>query len=85
MNALYALYLLPYQANHAVSDQLSFNRLLAEMLQVVAASRAATPLPAPSPLPLPPSVEGALLGKEQRQNEEIKVHGTRYTVHTVYG
>jgi hypothetical protein len=29
-------------------------------------------LPLPLPLPLPPSVEGALLGLEQRQGEDVK-------------
>lgn len=61
-----------YRANHAVSDQLSFNRILSELLEAIAASRAGSPLPPPTRLPLPPSVEGALLGREQRQNEEIK-------------
>lgn len=61
-----------YQANHAVSDQLSFNLLLSEVLEAIAAARAGSPLPPPARLPLPPSVEGALLGPEQRQNEEIK-------------
>ena len=61
-----------YAANHAVSDQLSFNRVLSEVLHSIAQSRNGTPLPQPEALPLPPSVEGALLGKEQRQAEEIK-------------
>ena len=43
-----------------------------ELPQAIAASRAGAPLPPPSSLPLPQSVEGALLGTEQRQNEEIK-------------
>jgi len=61
-----------YQANHAVSDQLSFNIILSEMLDNIASHRAGSkPIP-PVPLPLPPSVEGALLGKEQRQGENIK-------------
>ena len=52
-----------YAANHAVSDQLSFNRVLSEVLHSIAQSRNGTPLPQPEALPLPPSVEGALLGK----------------------
>ena len=63
---------LVYAANHAVSDQLSFNRVLSEVLSVLAERRAGRPVAPPTPLPLPPSVEGALLGKEQRQAEEIK-------------
>eukprot|EP00316_Scyphosphaera_apsteinii_P023573 CAMPEP_0119307144 /NCGR_PEP_ID=MMETSP1333-20130426/7714_1 /TAXON_ID=418940 /ORGANISM="Scyphosphaera apsteinii, Strain RCC1455" /LENGTH=596 /DNA_ID=CAMNT_0007310617 /DNA_START=320 /DNA_END=2110 /DNA_ORIENTATION=- len=61
-----------YQANHAVSDQLSFNFILDEMLAVCAKLRAEGTVEPPEQLPLPPSVEGALLGKEQRQAEEIK-------------
>ena len=61
-----------YAANHAVSDQLSFNRVLSEILHVIAELRAGREVGAPTALPLPPSVEGALLGKEQRQAEEIK-------------
>ena len=63
---------LVFAANHAVSDQLSFNRVLSEVLSVLAERRAGRPVAPPTPLPLPPSVEGALLGKEQRQAEEIK-------------
>jgi len=63
---------LVYAANHAVSDQLSFNRILSEILTTVAEKRAGRDVEPPTPLPLPPSVEGALLGKEQRQAEEIK-------------
>ena len=54
---------LVYAANHAVSDQLSFNRVLSEVLSVLAERRAGRPVAPPTPLPLPPSVEGALLGK----------------------
>lgn len=61
-----------YAANHAVSDQLSFNRVLSEILHVCAELRAGRAVPLPEPLPLPPSVEGALLGEEDRQGEEIK-------------
>mmetsp|Transcript_21095 Transcript_21095/g.54012 ORF Transcript_21095/g.54012 Transcript_21095/m.54012 type:complete len:620 (-) Transcript_21095:130-1989(-) len=61
-----------YAANHAISDQLSFNLILSEVLQTCAERRAGREVTAPSPLPLPPSVEGALLGREQRQAEEIK-------------
>jgi len=71
---------LVYAANHAISDQLSFNLILSELLGVCSELRSAarssgisSPLnAAPKPLPLPPSVEGALLGAEQRQDEEIK-------------
>lgn len=63
---------LVYAANHAVSDQLSFNLVLAEILSVCASVRAGRAVAPAEPLPLPPSVEGALLGKEQRQAEEIK-------------
>ena len=54
---------LVFAANHAVSDQLSFNRVLSEVLSVLAERRAGRPVASPTPLPLPPSVEGALLGK----------------------
>jgi len=63
---------LVYAANHAISDQLSFNLVLSQLLRACAESRAGRALPPPEPLPLPPSVEGALLGKEQRQAEDIK-------------
>jgi hypothetical protein len=63
---------LVYAANHAVSDQLSFNRVLSEILAAVASMRAGRPVAPAERLPLPPSVEGALLGREQRQAEEIK-------------
>lgn len=61
-----------YAANHAVSDQLSFNRILSEVLHTISESRAGRAIAPPDMLPLPPSVEGALLGPEQRQAEEIK-------------
>ena len=63
---------LVYAANHAVSDQLSFNLILSEILHTVAELRAGRQVQPPEALPLPLSVEGALLGKEQRQSEEIK-------------
>ena len=63
---------LVYAANHAVSDQRSFNMVLSEVLAAIARARAGEGVGEPTPLPLPPSVEGALLGKEQRQAEEIK-------------
>jgi hypothetical protein len=63
---------LVYAANHAVSDQLSFNLVLSEVLERIACTREGRAPPEVTPLPLPPSVEGALLGKEQRQAEEIK-------------
>ena len=63
---------LVYAANHAVSDQLSFNLVLSEVLHACAELRAGRAVATPEPLPLPPSVEGALLGTEQRQAEEIK-------------
>jgi len=63
---------LVYAANHAVSDQLSFNLVLSEILQACAEMRKGGKVSTPHRLPLPPSVEGALLGKEQRQAEEIK-------------
>lgn len=61
-----------YAANHAVSDQLSFNRVLHEVLRTCAELRAGNAVAAPTPLPAPPSVEGALLGEEDRQDAEIK-------------
>jgi hypothetical protein len=75
---------LVWAANHAVSDQLSFNRVLSQVLERVAllrhraanetgpASLGAASALLPLPLPLPPSVEGALLGLEQRQGEAVK-------------
>lgn len=63
---------LVYAANHAISDQLSFNLVLSEILAACASLRAGAKVATPEALPLPPSVEGALLGREQRQAEEIK-------------
>ena len=66
---------LVYAANHAVSDQRSFHLVLSETLDRCAAMRAGGASEEgeqPTKLPLPPSVEGALLGTEQRQSEEIK-------------
>ena len=61
-----------YAANHAISDQRSFNLVLSEVMRVCAEVRGGTPPAMSTPLPLPPSVEDALLGREQRQAEEIK-------------
>jgi hypothetical protein len=61
-----------YAANHAVSDQLSFNLVLSEVLRTCAEVRAGQSVTPPTPLPLPPSVEGALLGEEDLQAAEIK-------------
>ena len=61
-----------YAANHAVSDQLSFNLVLSEVLRTCAEARAGQTVTPPTPLPLPPSVEGALLGEEDLQASEIK-------------
>ena len=63
---------LVYAANHAVSDQRSFNLVLSELLAAIGEAREGRTVKQPGKLPLPPSVEGALLGKEQRQAEEIK-------------
>lgn len=61
-----------YAANHAVSDQLSHQSVLHDILRLCAARRAGDAAEPPLPLPLPPSVEGALLGEEDRQTSEIK-------------
>merc|ERR1719272_1731305 len=61
-----------YAANHAVSDQLSFNLVLSEVLRTCAEARAGQAVAPPTPLALPPSVEGALLGEEDLQASEIK-------------
>ncbi len=61
-----------YAANHAISDQLSMQTTLDEILQRCAASRAGEPASTPDSLPTPPSVEAALLGAEDRQELEIK-------------
>ena len=46
--------------------------VLSEVLSAIQARREGEGLAPPEALPLPPSVEGALLGTEQRQAEEIK-------------
>jgi len=73
---------LGWAANHAVSDQLSFHIVLSQLLKQIALRRKEASVgsgvaadhsapPQPTPLPLPPSVEGALLGPEQRQGDEV--------------
>ena len=54
-----------YAANHAISDQLSFNLVLSEILAACASLRTGSNVATPEALPLPPSVEGALLGDER--------------------
>jgi len=51
-----------YAANHAVSDQLSLQRVLGELIGAISAERSSELLPPPVSLPVPPSVEEALIG-----------------------
>jgi len=69
-----------YAANHAISDQISQNRILTEALHVAAELRAGRAVAPPEPLPLPPSVEGALVGEplpplEPKQRAEVLIFG----------
>ena len=69
-----------YAANHAISDQISQNRILTEARHGAAELRAGRAVAPPEPLPLPPSVEGALVGEplpplEPKQRAEVLIFG----------
>jgi len=63
-----------WAANHAISDQLSHNQVLADVLSHIGRARKGAEAVEPTELPLPPSVEAAIVGPSQLalQGEEPK-------------